>query len=73
MLQWFVAKLSLFLSKTTVEHSLFPKEKIIFSLPDAQIEYYANFFENERANELFEKLKNWKFYTLILWNKFIKN
>jgi alkylated DNA repair dioxygenase AlkB len=37
---------------------LFPKEKIVFSLPDAEIEYYANFFENERANELFEKLKN---------------
>jgi alkylated DNA repair dioxygenase AlkB len=38
-------------------NSLFPKEKIVFSLPDAEIEYYANFFENERASELFEKLK----------------
>jgi len=38
-------------------NSLFPKEKIVFSLPDAEIEYYANFFDNEHANELFAKLK----------------
>ncbi|TBX69218.1 alpha-ketoglutarate-dependent dioxygenase AlkB [Flavobacterium silvisoli] len=38
-------------------NSLFPKDKIVFSLPDAEIEYYAGFFENERAHELFEKLK----------------
>jgi alkylated DNA repair dioxygenase AlkB len=37
--------------------SLFPKEKITFNLPDADIEYYPNFFEGHRANELFEKLK----------------
>ena len=37
---------------------LFPKEKITFDLPDAEIEYYPNFFENNRANEFFEKLKN---------------
>ncbi|WP_162126194.1 alpha-ketoglutarate-dependent dioxygenase AlkB family protein [Flavobacterium phycosphaerae] len=38
-------------------NSLFPKEKIVFSLPDAEIEYYPGFFDYERANELFTKLK----------------
>ena len=38
-------------------NSLFPKEKITFAVPDAEIEYYPNFFESQRANELFEKLK----------------
>jgi alkylated DNA repair dioxygenase AlkB len=36
---------------------LFPKEKIVFDLPDAEIEYYPNFFSFEKANVLFEKLK----------------
>ena len=39
-------------------NSLFPKEKITFNIPDADIEYYPNFFDSNRANELFEKLKN---------------
>lgn len=39
-------------------NSLFPKEKITFNLPDAEIEYYPNFFESHGADELFEKLKN---------------
>lgn len=39
-------------------NSLFPKEKITFNIPDAEIEYYPNFFESGRANVLFEKLKN---------------
>ena len=39
-------------------NSLFPKEKITFNIPDSEIEYYPNFFESIRANELFEKLKN---------------
>lgn len=39
-------------------NSLFPKEKIKFTLPDATIEYYPNFFGEERANELFEKLQH---------------
>lgn len=38
-------------------NSLFPKEKITFNLPDAEIEYYPNLFDLARANELFEKLK----------------
>lgn len=39
-------------------NSLFPKEKITFNIPDAEIEYYPNFFEANRANELFEKLQH---------------
>jgi alkylated DNA repair dioxygenase AlkB len=39
-------------------NSLFPKEQILFNLPDAEIEYYPNFFDANRAHELFEKLKN---------------
>ena len=38
--------------------SLFPKDKFQFIIPNADIEYYPNFFESNRANELFEKLKN---------------
>ncbi|MFN3754385.1 alpha-ketoglutarate-dependent dioxygenase AlkB family protein [Flavobacterium sp.] len=38
-------------------NTLFPKEKITFNLPDADIEYYSNFFDVVRANELFEQLK----------------
>lgn len=38
-------------------NSLFPKEKIIFNLPDADVEYYPDFFNYERADDLFEKLK----------------
>jgi alkylated DNA repair dioxygenase AlkB len=39
-------------------NSLFTKDKLQFNLPNADIEYYPNFFESNRANELFEKLKN---------------
>jgi alkylated DNA repair dioxygenase AlkB len=39
-------------------NSLFPKEKITFDIPDAEIEYYPNFFDANSADELFEKLKN---------------
>lgn len=38
-------------------NSLFPKEKTLFDLQDAAIEYYPCFFSFEKANELFEKLK----------------
>lgn len=38
--------------------TLFPKDKIAFNLPDAEIEYFPNFFDGIRSNELFEKLKN---------------
>ena len=39
-------------------NSLFTKEKITFNLPDAEIEYYPNFFDSNHANEFFEKLKS---------------
>lgn len=39
-------------------NSLFPKQKITFDLPDAELEYYPHFFDSQSANELFEKLKN---------------
>lgn len=37
---------------------LFPKEPLHFTLPDADIDYYPNFFDNKRATEFFDKLKN---------------
>ncbi len=36
--------------------SLFPIEKIEFKIPDAEIEYYPNFFGGVLATELFQKL-----------------
>ena len=33
-------------------------EPIIFDLPDADIAYYPNFFDNQKSNELFDKLKS---------------
>ncbi|WP_445454400.1 alpha-ketoglutarate-dependent dioxygenase AlkB family protein [Flavobacterium sp. 25HG05S-40] len=39
-------------------NSLFPKEKITFTLPDAEIEYYPNFFEVDRSDAFFEKLQH---------------
>lgn len=38
--------------------SLFPEEKIVFTLPDAEIEYFPSFFSLEESNDLFEKLKS---------------
>ena len=38
--------------------SLFPQEKITFNLPDAEIEYYPEFFSSAKANELFQLLQN---------------
>ena len=37
---------------------LFPKEKIILPLPDAVFEFYPNFFNQEEADMLFDKLMN---------------
>jgi alkylated DNA repair dioxygenase AlkB len=39
-------------------NSLFPQEKITFDLPDAEIEYYPEFFSSAKANELFQLLQN---------------
>ena len=37
---------------------LFPQEKIVFDLPDAEIEYHPSLFNSEKSKELFELLKN---------------
>ena len=37
-------------------NGLFPNDKIVFQVPDAHIEYYPNFFSEEQADVLFEKL-----------------
>ena len=37
-------------------NGLFPNDKIVFQVPDAHIEYYPNFFSEEQADALFEKL-----------------
>ena len=55
-----------------IMNSLFPKEKIGFNLPDAEIEYYPNFFDIQRATELFEKLKTeipWKQDSITVYGK----
>lgn len=36
--------------------NLFPKDKITFDLPDAEIEYYPDFFSETEAHALFHKL-----------------
>ncbi|WP_310554528.1 alpha-ketoglutarate-dependent dioxygenase AlkB [Flavobacterium sp.] len=37
---------------------LFLNDKIVFDLPDAEVEYYPYFFDFKNSNELFEKLAN---------------
>jgi alkylated DNA repair dioxygenase AlkB len=37
---------------------LFPQDKIVFDLPDAEIEYHSSLFNSEKSKELFELLKN---------------
>ena len=36
--------------------NLFPSDKIVFDLPNAEIEYYPNFFSEEEAHVLLQKL-----------------
>jgi len=38
-------------------NSLFPIEKLHFDLPDADIDYYPNFFDKNRADDFFLKLQ----------------
>lgn len=38
--------------------SLFPEDRIQFDVANATVEYYAEFFEKLRADEIFEKLKS---------------
>jgi len=39
-------------------NSLFPSEKIIFDLPNAEIEYFPHLFDVEKSDLLFDKLYN---------------
>lgn len=51
---------------------LFPKEKIILPLPDALVEYYPNFFSEEEAAQLFEKINSetpWRHDEISLFGK----
>ena len=36
--------------------SLFPAEKIVFTVPNAEIEYHPHFFDEEQSNALFQQL-----------------
>jgi alkylated DNA repair dioxygenase AlkB len=36
---------------------LFPQEKIVFDLPDADIVYYPNYFDSQKSNDFFKKLQ----------------
>lgn len=52
--------------------NLFPDEKIIFNLPNAEIEYFPNFISVEKANRLFEQLKTeipWQQDTITVYGK----
>ena len=49
-----------------------PIVKIFFTLPDAEIEYFPNFFDSGRSDELFRKLKSeipWQQDTITVYGK----
>ena len=51
---------------------LFPEEKITLDLPDADFEFYPNFFSKEKADELFKILLKeiqWKQDTITVYGK----
>ncbi len=53
-------------------NSLFPEEKIVFNLPDAEIEYFPSFFDSEKSKELFTKLLDevpWQQDDIIVFGK----
>lgn len=53
-------------------NSLFPEERIMFDLPNAEIEYYFNFFDTNQANDLFQKLQTeipWQQDTITVYGK----
>ncbi len=53
-------------------NSLFPKEKITFNLPDAEIEYLSGYFDYSKANELFQRLLHetpWQQDYITVFNK----
>lgn len=52
--------------------NLFPEEKIILDLPDAVFEYYPNFLNKEKADDLFKLLNqeiHWKQDTITVYGK----
>ncbi len=53
-------------------NSLFQPEPIFFSLPDAEISYHSNFFNIQKSNELFSKLKSeipWQLDNIMVFGK----
>jgi alkylated DNA repair dioxygenase AlkB len=53
-------------------NSLFPQEKIVFHLPDAEIEYFPDYFPLAKANELFQLLQTeipWQQDTITVFGK----
>ncbi len=51
---------------------LFPKEKITFDLPDAEIEYHPSLFNSDKTKSLFELLKNeipWQQDEIVVYGK----
>ncbi|POS01345.1 alkylated DNA repair dioxygenase AlkB [Flavobacterium croceum DSM 17960] len=51
---------------------LFPSEKITIELPKASLEYFPNFFDLQKANELFSLLQNtipWQQDTITVFGK----
>jgi alkylated DNA repair dioxygenase AlkB len=53
-------------------NSLFQSEPIFFDLPDAEISYHPNFFDFQRSNELFSKLKSeipWQLDNITVFGK----
>ena len=51
---------------------LFPPEKVVFDLPNAEIEYYPEFFEKIQADALFNKLEHeipWQSDTITVYGK----
>ena len=52
--------------------TLFPSEKIIFDLPNAEIEYYPHFFDGEKAHLLYDTLYKetpWQLDQITVFNK----
>lgn len=52
--------------------SLFPSEKIIFDLPNAEVAYHPHFFDVEKADLLFQKLHTetpWQHDTITVFGK----
>jgi len=52
--------------------NLFPDEKIVFDLPDAEILYFPSFFSEVEANNLFHKLQTeipWQQDTITVYGK----